>query len=117
LQSKDGYCNFNVRQGIGSHYVDKEGKLKVKAITLKTILKKIEKIDIMKMDIEGSELDVLKNVGNEIKKIDKAIIECHNKNSDQIQYIMKKKGYDLKLKEKGRLIYARLIKTYKNKLN
>ena len=53
---------------------------KIKTIKLSNFLnsKKINKIDLIKVDTEGHEYQVLKGLENKIKKINIILIEFHN---------------------------------------
>ncbi len=42
--------------------------LKVASVRLKDFIKKTEPVDMLKMDIEGAELEVLKDCGESLKK-------------------------------------------------
>jgi len=62
-----------------SHRVSKEGSVKVKGITLKEIIKKINniEIDILKIDIEGAEEKFICSNPEHLSKIKNLIIELH----------------------------------------
>jgi len=55
-------------------------KIKIKTIKLENIFKKkiINKVDVLKIDTEGHELQVLKGLNRNIKKIKYILIEFHN---------------------------------------
>jgi len=105
ITSKNGFMSLNVAEGMGSHKVAEEGKIKVKTFTLKALLKGVEKVDIMKMDIEGSELDVLKSSKLTLRKVQKIVVETHN-NEKEIISLLESYGYRLNLVDEGRIIYA-----------
>ena len=50
----------------------------------KTINWVFNKIDILKVDVEGNALDVFKGASNCIKKIDKIVLEAHTKEEMEI---------------------------------
>jgi len=76
----------------------------VKTRTLKKIIeaKKIKKIDLVKIDTEGHELEVLKGIGNKISKIKCILIEFHQDsiylsyNPKKIHNYLIKKNFILK---------------------
>ena len=55
-------------------------KLIIKTIKMSTLLSKenITNVDLIKIDTEGHELEVLKGMGDKIKKIKNILIEFHN---------------------------------------
>lgn len=60
-------------------------KIKIKSTRLKNFLDKFQKIDLLKLDIEGSETDVLLDCSESLKKIDNLFVEYHSfskKNQD-----------------------------------
>ena len=67
---------------------------------------KILKIDLIKIDTEGHELEVLEGLGNKIKRIKVILIEFHNSstylgyNSRKIEMILKKNNFKLEKKIK-----------------
>ena len=66
-------------------------KIKVKTIKLSEMFKKkkIKKLDLLKIDTEGHELEVLQGLTAEIKKVKNILIEFHN-DSIYLQYDSKK---------------------------
>ena len=58
-------------------------KVKVQAVDLLEILNKEEKIDMLKMDIEGAENDLIPHIAPALHKIDKMFIEYHSFNNGQ----------------------------------
>ena len=88
-------------------------KYKVKTITINTIIDMIklfgkEKIDYLKMDIEGNELEVIFDMDQEIaKKIVQMSFEFHYpKKEDLMINILKTKGFNNVIKFSGNEIYA-----------
>ena len=78
-----GYYGFTVSENPkkipGSYIVHKEGI--VKTVTIESILNKygIEKIDILKIDIEGSEREVFTKSENWIGKVTAVLAELHER--------------------------------------
>ena len=64
----------------GSIYGDKN-KVKVSSIRLKDWLEKEEKIDMLKIDIEGAEYEVLKDCKNSLDNVDNLFVEYHSWNN------------------------------------
>ena len=72
---------------------------KIKSITLDILFSDYDHINLVKMDIEGSELTALRPF-TDFHKIDNWIIEVENKNLDEINGIMRKNGFKGYLIEK-----------------
>ena len=67
---------------------------------------KIERINLLKIDVEKSELDVLKGIEKQDwKKIDQIIIEVHNKNNklSTIKSLLLEKEYTVKVQQEKNL--------------
>lgn len=66
-------------------------KISLPSIRLKELLEKESRIDLLKMDIEGAELDVLLDCKNELKKIDYLFVEYHSwlGNQQQLDLLLK----------------------------
>lgn len=58
-------------------------KVKVQAIDFLEALNKEDKIDMLKMDIEGAENDVIPHIASALYKIDKIFIEYHSFNNGE----------------------------------
>jgi len=88
-------------------------KITVNSITLPLLCKKmgIRKIDILKMDVEGSELEILKSSKELLKDISKIVIEWHSeKLRDDCISFLSKNGFKLVNAEKrkcGDLYFVR----------
>ena len=92
-------------------------KRKIKTITLTSILKKnkIRKIDFMNIDIEGSELKVLKTINFNYFDIKVICIEVLNQfftkrskiNKDKIIKILKQNNYTLKFKTFANYVFIK----------
>lgn len=83
------------RQWLKEEFVS---SLRVEQITLDSFCKNVDlkQIDILKIDVEGSEVNVLAGAKNTIKKSSKVVIERHSMSlrKDIIQ-TMKKSGFEL----------------------
>lgn len=52
--------------------------IEVKAIKLSSLLSAIKEVNMLKMDIEGAEIEVLKDCGNLLHKVENIFIEYHS---------------------------------------
>ena len=85
-----------------------KNKVTIKTMKLNSLInkQKIQKIDLIKIDTEGHELQVLKGLGNKVKMIKVILIEFHNNNtyigydSKKIEMILKKNNFRLEKKIK-----------------
>lgn len=83
-------------------------KIKLPVMKLDTFCKKknIDKINILKIDVEGSELEVLRGATNQLKKVDVILIEAFDKKNlilkkiEKIEKILLKQGDYIKIKMK-----------------
>jgi FkbM family methyltransferase len=78
-------------------------KVKVDCITLNKLLKnyKIDELDILKLDVEGMELEILKSSKNLLNKIHKIVVEWHSKEiRDGLKKYLKEHGFKLVFEEK-----------------
>lgn len=94
-----------------------ENTVTVKAIRLKEIMTK--KIDFLKIDIEGAEYEVLKDITPELHFVNNLFIEYHgsyrqNKELLEILQLVEKNGFHFYIKEAG-IIYERPFVKEKNK--
>jgi len=77
----------------------------VNTLTMKDFFErnKIEKCDLLKMDVEGAEYKILKSTPKEIfKKIQNIFIEIHDvegENRQELIEFIKSQGYDIKIKD------------------
>lgn len=117
--SGGGYL-FIQKHNSGGHSVYNSGndkKISIEKITLGEIFtqNKIEKIDFLKIDTEGSEYDILLNASKDIlSKIGKIIIEYHDyynhgHNYHDIETYLKASGF--KVKTKGYCLQQQILKT------
>jgi len=78
-------------------------KIKVDCITLNKLFQeyKINKVDILKLDVEGMELEILKSSKNLLNKIQKIVVEWHSKEiRDELKKFLKNNGFKLVFEEK-----------------
>ncbi len=62
----------------GSIYDTSDSKIKVQAIRFKEFLEKFTTIDFLKIDIEGAETEVLKDIETELNKVENLFVEYHS---------------------------------------
>jgi FkbM family methyltransferase len=73
-------------------------EIKVEAVGIQELLE--QKIDIMKMDIEGMEYEVIRNMGLNIRNIKNLMIEVHPRKDhriEEIQKILIQNGFKLEI--------------------
>jgi FkbM family methyltransferase len=77
--NKNGEIDFHLEGGHSSR-IPKDGETlevtKVKTIDLKNYL--TERVDLLKIDIEGAEYTVIKNIQEELKLVDNLFLEYHS---------------------------------------
>lgn len=107
VTDKKGFINFyeNENNGGSSIYKveNKVIKRKVKSISLEDVFKenKLDRIDFLKIDCEGSEGLIFKNIKRDIlNKINKISLEYHNNVSimsdAEITKLLERNGFDVK---------------------
>ena len=76
----DETLHFDSEGADGGSISSKNSKasIQVKAIKLKTYLAAVEKVEMLKMDIEGAEIAVLLDCKEELSKVDNIFIEYHS---------------------------------------
>jgi len=98
--TSDGFLEFYTDKGLGGR-LDKSYEdqipIKVETVSLKEFIG-TQKIDLLKMDIEGSEFDVLKDCELVLNQIDNIFIEYHSvvneeQKLDEMLLILKRNGF------------------------
>ncbi len=102
LNKKNLYLNFKAKL-FGTNVSEMiEGSYDIKTIKLEDLIKKkkLNNIDLLKIDTEGHEKEVLKGLGKKINIIKAILIEIHNDNiylkyssSEINRYLLKNKFY------------------------
>ncbi len=84
-----------------------EGKtLEVECDTLDNLVKD-HQVDVIKIDVEGAEVQVLKGASQTLKRIRKIAVEIHGDNSKQVEEELTRYGFQLAtLKENGQMTYV-----------
>lgn len=95
--AKDGEILFLSDTGpTMSHYICREGTVKVRCVSLTALIDRIApgglSIDLVKIDIEGSEEAFLFATPDALKRVDCLVIELHPQlcNSDQVRLLLEK---------------------------
>jgi len=104
--------NSLVRENI---HTDTIQKIKVTVAKLSPYITK--KIDFMKMDIEGAEADVLREIGPKIQKVQEMVIEIHNQSGttttfDFVTNFLREHGFKIKTGKPLRTVLTEKIDTF-----
>lgn len=100
----DGGVNFSSDGADGSLIVMDENSSKVESIKLSSFLMKFPRVDLLKIDIEGAEIDVIKDCENSLSMVENLFIEFHSFKSHQqslskILFILEKNNFRYYIKE------------------
>lgn len=121
VYDRDGELSFSGGGEMGAKIIENGSGNSIKVNKLETIFKQmgLEKLDFIKMDIEGSEIEVLKSSKEFLQKYKPSfIIEPHYKNGklnkDEIISIFDTIGYKTEVIRQGVFDYQPLIYAYKN---
>ena len=66
----------------GSVYGDKKNKIKIESFRLRDMLALEEKVDMLKIDIEGAEVDVIADCDEHLDRVEKIYMEYHSFRSE-----------------------------------
>jgi len=79
--------------------------LQVECDTLDNILER-EKVDVIKMDVEGAEVLALKAATKTLERIRKIVVEIHGDKSEDVKRLLRTHGFNLEIiDEKGQMSY------------
>jgi len=83
--------------GVPSIYANTDTWALVECDTVDNILKdnKVEKANVIKIDVEGAEIDVLQGITQTLKHCRKIIVEIHEKNLDKVVSILSKNNFKI----------------------
>jgi FkbM family methyltransferase len=110
LGEKDGIIQFNVypddffNSGMSSKYHTATDVIDVKQLTLDSLVKngEIAKVDFIKMDVQGAELDVLLGATETLSKLRPHIFLEAHENQDRLFELLTAAGYNINIiHEKG----------------
>lgn len=76
--SNDEILNFGGIGGDAGSLFANENCINVTSIRLKDFLEQFEEIELLKMDIEGAEIDVMKDCADSLSHINKVFVEYHS---------------------------------------
>lgn len=102
---EDGFINFNALGGVGGR-IDRDKRCdtasKIPCVRLKNLL--INKVEFLKIDIEGAEYDVIRDCSENLVNVENIFIEYHSmlvdeQTLDEILIILKKAGFKYYIKE------------------
>jgi FkbM family methyltransferase len=74
---------------------DKKNSVLVQCDTLDNILAGYDRVDVLKMDIEGAEVMALKGASEVLKKMRKIVVEIHGDNLAQVISILREGGFEI----------------------
>ncbi len=74
---KNGTVEFRKDKADRGSIVASESSIKVKSVRLRDLIKREKRVDMLKMDIEGAEVEVLEDCKSELKKIQNLFVELH----------------------------------------
>lgn len=103
----DQGIEFSIDGADGGSINSSGNKIKIASIRLKEYLKAIDKISLLKIDIEGAEYDVLKDCANDLSHVRNIFIEYHSWNSteqrlSEILDILEKNGFRYYIEDIGK---------------
>jgi FkbM family methyltransferase len=91
---EDGTTRFHVdprHSNMGR--VDRAGEIEVPVIGMPTLLADLERVDLLKIDIEGAELDLLRGDLGWLAKVNAIIIEFHLGYGDELVPVIEAQGF------------------------
>jgi FkbM family methyltransferase len=96
-------------------------KIIVPAISLKTFFNEnnIERLSLLKMDIEGAEYDIIEALEDEIfEKVDNFLIEYHDNENEKVEKLIQtlmKKGFDIdQIRDQNTANNSSIMRSYKS---
>jgi FkbM family methyltransferase len=79
--------------------------LQAECDTLDNILD-TEKVDVIKMDVEGAEVLALRAATKTLRRVRKIVVEIHGDNSENVEQLLRSYGFNLEIiDEKGQMSY------------
>ena len=77
---EDGTLSFGSEGSDSGSIFQEDNQVKVKALDLKKLIEKEAYIDLLKIDIEGAEVEVIKHCAGSLDKVENLFIEYHSFN-------------------------------------
>lgn len=111
--SNDG-VSFGSEGADGGSVYFEGNKIALPSVRLKEILAVENKIDLLKMDIEGAEVDVLKDCGSELKKVKYLFVEYHSwlsseQRLDELLSLLRENGFRYYIHAIGEVVKAPFV--------
>lgn len=108
--SNDG-VSFGSEGADGGSIFFEGNKVSLPSVRLREMLAAEKKIDLLKMDIEGAEVDVLKDCGSELKKVKYLFVEYHSwisseQRLDELLNLLKENGFRYYIHQIGEIVNA-----------
>jgi FkbM family methyltransferase len=87
---------YTIHETISGHQLDKRYSIEVESDTLDAILDNY-KVDFIKIDIEGAEVEALKGATNTLDRLRKIIVEIHENNFDKVKHILEDHNFEIEI--------------------
>jgi FkbM family methyltransferase len=75
----NGHISFEAKESEASHISENDSHHKVESIRLNDLLNNYKEIDFLKIDIEGAEFHVIKDIESNLQKVGNLFLEYHGK--------------------------------------
>lgn len=98
--NKNEEITFHANGSEASHIGMAGSGYKVKAVSLNNLLQQFDRIDFLKIDIEGAEYDVVKDCEGNLQKVEHLFLEYHGKAEEtnklnEILLVLQRSGFKL----------------------
>ena len=87
---------YTIHETFSGHQLDKRYSIEVESDTLDAILDNY-KVDFIKIDIEGAEVEALKGATNTLDRLRKIIVEIHENNFDKVKRILEDHNFEIEI--------------------
>jgi FkbM family methyltransferase len=87
---------YTIHETFSGHQLDKRYSIEVESDTLDAILDNY-KVDFIKIDIEGAEVEALKGATNTLDRLRKIIVEIHENNFDKVKHILEDHNFEIEI--------------------